>query len=753
MGLNYRNHICSGYLRTLGVWTVVLAALALGVSATSASEDCPLNLSSSIRDKGENESSEPVSNDVTIRSDRVETEGSLTELIGPSTIQTRGSTVITNRAEIDREVGLWKFAEGLAVINPEWRFKAIAAQLNTKDESASLLGAQIEILENYKRVNLNTAAKQSSLVALSQVHLTTCPPGNSSWGLRLQKAIYEESTKTFAAQHVSLRIGTLPLFYVPFLRWREVERKQRLPSPKLDYGSTDGLRIRVPYPIASVTSLPVVLLPEVMTRRGAALGVALPYRDFQVMGRWMPKDRQFNGVLPRRAFDQLDETTKFDPVERWALELKGNQQYESWSLKFQHLATSDLDYVRDFGAEQDSIADLASESSVELTYAKQSLTSRFRAQRFESNIVADTVVQEAPKITVRWRPKWRRIRAESDIDYAQFERTHRNFTQSQSERTHLQQGVSLVMFKRTWADLSASAAIMRTRFDYFTQVRPIRRTETRDISSRSISGVLHMQQSANPMTKIEPRFFYLKRSFKNQEHLPLFDSWIHVFDAWRLFSDKRQSGIDRIPGVHSLTMGFRSYIHNRTANAVAGEVELGLVRHFNYASDSGHEGNTQVGWTANLRSNNRLSFVHSSLLNTADSRIAETHTLSSYRFNERAFATFGYTKHRVLGIEQSHFGFQLPISRRLHMIGAINKDLSHQQDFERIVGIGFDGCCLNWRFVHRDLVKADRYRELVGTKENTKWYLQIELKGLGSIGAKVESLLSARIPGFDVYRN
>lgn len=706
-----------------------------------------------MRDKGVSDSSTTLSNEITIRSDRIETEGGRTELFGPSTIQTRGSTITTTRAEIDREVGLWTFAEGLSVTNPEWRFEATAAQANTNDETAHLLDAQIEILENYKRVNLNTAAKASSLVALSRVSMTTCPPGNSSWRLLLNKAIYEESTKAFVAQHVSLRVGAVPLFYVPYLRWRDVEPTVRLPSPKLDYGSTDGLRIRVPYPIAKVTSWPIVLLPEVMTRRGAALGVAVPHKDFQVLGRWMPKDRQFNGILPRRLFDQLDGTTQFDPAERWAFELTGNQQHENWSLKLQHLATSDLDYVRDFGSEQDSIADLASESRVELTYVKPYLTTRIGAQRFESNIVPDTIVQEAPKFTVHWRPSWRRIRADSHLDYAQFERTHRNFTLSQSERTHLHQGFSLVMFKRSWAELSASVATSRTRFDYFTQVQPIRRTETREISSGNISGVIHMQQSANPMTKIEPRFFYLKRSFKNQDHLPLFDSWIHVFDTWRLFSDKRRPGIDRIPGAHSLTIGFRSHIHNRTTDAVSGEFELGLVRHFDQAIDNRHDGNTQIGWTANLRSHNRVTFVHSSLLNTDNSKIAETHTLSSYRFNDRAFATFGYAKHRFLKIEQSHLGIQLPILGRWHMIGAINKDLNHRQDFERILGIGFDGCCLNWRFVHRDLVKADRYRELVGTKENTKWYLQIELKGLGSIGTKVESLLSTRIPGFNVYRN
>ena len=753
---NYRNAKFLSRLSGVSGLALSIAFLSFYCGSVAASDTCP---ETSVQrstaadppdDAGGNKLANP--RDISIRSKKVVTEQNRAELSGPSTIETRGAKINTEHAVIDRGLGHWSFDKGFSIEHPEWQFTATKAVVVTSEQTANIADAQLILLKDQGRVNIGRFVQSTKEFELDAVQLTTCPAENSSWRIQFDRLSYDQSTNTLTARNAALRLGKMPVLYTPYLRWRNLDKQTGFQLPRYDYDSTDGLRFGLPYRYQINSTLSFLVTPELMTHRGPALELTIPNDDFQLEGRWIPKDRQFNGDLSRELFDRNQVGSVFNPAARWSTQLAWNRSSDTWSLKLRHIATSDLDYVRDFGVDQDSIADLASESSFEINYIKSSLAAGLRVQRFKSNLIEDSAVQALPAIDIRWIPRWSRFRLNSHFNYADFERLHENVTIASSQRIYFRQGMEAMLYKRHWAELTASVAGSYTQFDYFTSIQTQRRKISRGISSYSISGALFLRGRDDPLNRFEPRFYYLNRSFEDQDHLPIFDSWPHVFNVSRLFTDRRQTGLDRISGTHSLTVGFRSHLHGLDQNRARGVIDVGVIRRFEPERrfDNLRE-KMQIGWSVNLGVQDRFQLDHTSYFGLGISRFTEIHTQASYRFGTRSFTSIGYAQNKALDFEQAHLGVQFPVSDKWHLIGAINRDIQHRQAFERIVGIGFNGCCLNWRLVYRDLLKADRYRDLIQTKENSKLYLQIELKGFASLGTKVESLLASKIPGFNIH--
>ena len=86
--------------------------------------------------------------------------------------------------------------------------------------------------------------------------------------------------------------------------------------------------------------------------------------------------------------------------------------------------------------------------------------------------------------------------------------------------------------------------------------------------------------------------------------------------------------------------------------------------------------------------------------------------------------------------------FSWPLTDRLNAVGRWNYAISEGRTLDLFFGMEYEGCCFAIKAVGR------RFLSNLEGDFNTGFFLQLELKGLGSIGQRTVDLLNQAIPGY-----
>ena len=100
-------------------------------------------------------------------------------------------------------------------------------------------------------------------------------------------------------------------------------------------------------------------------------------------------------------------------------------------------------------------------------------------------------------------------------------------------------------------------------------------------------------------------------------------------------------------------------------------------------------------------------------------------------------------------IDQSDLSFIWPLHPQWSVIGRWQHDFAGDRTLEAFGGLEYDSCCWKLRFINRYWLDYNERESVANDTGNTGIFLQIVLKGLGSVtGNRVESLLDDGIPGY-----
>ena len=86
----------------------------------------------------------------------------------------------------------------------------------------------------------------------------------------------------------------------------------------------------------------------------------------------------------------------------------------------------------------------------------------------------------------------------------------------------------------------------------------------------------------------------------------------------------------------------------------------------------------------------------------------------------------------------------LPINDTWSVIGRYYRSLDDQRTLETLAGFEYNSCCWATRFVFRDYIN-----DINSDDRNTAFFIEIQLKGLGSFGNKTDNLLQESIIGYE----
>ena len=108
-------------------------------------------------------------------------------------------------------------------------------------------------------------------------------------------------------------------------------------------------------------------------------------------------------------------------------------------------------------------------------------------------------------------------------------------------------------------------------------------------------------------------------------------------------------------------------------------------------------------------------------------------------------ASLTYRYQRELQLRQTDLTAFWPVTRQWRFIGRWQYDLENRRSYDMVGGLEYQSCCWGLRLVWRGL-----YNSATQTIDHSI-YLTLELKGLTSIGNRLDAELERGILGFPIH--
>jgi LPS-assembly protein len=345
-----------------------------------------------------------------------------------------------------------------------------------------------------------------------------------------------------------------------------------------------------------------------------------------------------------------------------------------------------------------------------------------------------------------------------DAEYVYFDKDK----SVKGQRFDLQPAISFPM-RNSWGYLTPKLGARYTSYDLkdedidgFTNDSPDRTTGT-----FSLDGGLFFEKIGDSYTHtLEPRMFYLYTSKEKQDEIPIFDTTAYDFSFYNIFREDRFAGADRVGDANQLALALTSRTYDNETGEESFRFSIGEIFYFedrevqlptasatvlSASNDSSSALIGQIAWqmSDNWSTQADLEWDH----NRDNNKTAQSAFHLKYDNKKRTLFNLGYRYARdyendgVL-FEQTDLSFRLPITSNINAVGRWDYSLLHDKTMESFAGFEYSNCCWAFRAVGRHYIND------IDQDANTAFYLQLELKGLTSIGNKVGEFLEDNLLGY-----
>jgi LPS-assembly protein len=246
---------------------------------------------------------------------------------------------------------------------------------------------------------------------------------------------------------------------------------------------------------------------------------------------------------------------------------------------------------------------------------------------------------------------------------------------------------------------------------------------------------------------LEPRVYYLRVPYRNQNDLPLFDTQPLTFDFWQLFTTNSFSGADRQMNANDLSLALTTrFLDQNGVEKLS--ASIGQIRYFDPQRVTLRPGGRAVDYsgsnyvanlTVSLSDNWRLTTSQQWNPNTDETDVS-TVGLQRRLWGD-GIVNLDYRYRRDL-IEQASMTAEVPVGAAWKLVGGYTYSLRDKRAIDAFAGIEWDSCCTAIRILSRHYVY-----DFKGDSNNAIMF-EIQFKGVGSYGQKAGSFLQNAILGY-----
>ncbi len=634
---------------------------------------------------------------------------------------------------------------------------------------------------------------------------STCDIDDQQWHIHGSSMEMDQIAQRAYGHNVTMYYRNVPFFWTPYLSISlNNERETGFLTPTADVSTRKGLEIGAPYYLNLAPNYDATIEPIYSSERGALLEGQFRFIDtrnrFEFDGTYTPNDLNVDDekreIATAQANGQAPLQTPLDiPAQRYQIRIQDyNQLTNTWAAAVDISRVSDKQYFQDYG-------DTLTTSATSLLGSSAYINGR--GSWWTASIGGDSNQITEPFLSEAFLPYTRLPRAlftgekallgdftaGVNAEYVDFKKgpydvlapnTTNTFTQVtalEGQRVDLYPYIAYPIetagyFLRPEFGVRYTSYDLRNLVNY-DATNPFSPQLTDHSPDRTVpifsfdAGLIFDRDVTwfgNSLTQtLEPRLYYLRVPYRNQNDLPIFDTQLPTFDFPSLFRNNAFVGADRQSNANNLTVALTSRLIDTNSGDELLSASVGQIRYFDPqrvqlpgVPEVDFSGSDYVG-ELDLRLNDRWELKWDQQYNPNDKVYDPTsgtlirnqhHTDLSAVSVEHRFAGDGvfnvsYRYRRGL-LEQVDSSALYPLNDRWALIGRYYYSLQDRQLLEAFAGTQYDSCCVSYRVLLR------RYINAIGQiKPNTGLYFEIEFKGLGGTGHRAENFLRRAILGYE----
>ena len=623
-------------------------------------------------------------------------------------------------------------------------------------------------------------------VIARQATYTTCERDNETswlpaWQLRGDRFYFDFETEIGEVTSPTVRFQNVPILHWPGTLSFPLsdKRKSGVLPPTYTLDTVSGLSLTVPYYFDIAPNRDATLTPTYMSKRGVNLASEFRYLEPNYRGTLRAD------YLPG---DLLRESDRWSyALQHTATIQTGVPAIGNVGLGLNLNRVGDDNYWRDFpGASSTSLTQRLLPNEVNLSWARDSWSTGLRVQKWQTlaDVSAPIVppYDRVPQLTARYGRSnvpvagLRGVDWSVDGDLTQFSALS-NPSQPNALRAFTRAQVS-----RPWiwpaGFITPKLLLNATSYQFDSALTSTGGagavSASRVVPTMSLdTGLMFERETAfggrSFIQTLEPRAFYVRTPYRNQNYLPNYDSGDGGFNIATVFTENAFVGNDRISDANLLTLGVTSrFLDDANGAEVA---RAGVVQRLRFedqnvflpggAPVTDRLSDVLLGGTVNW---SREWSLDATAQYNPKLGVSERSTLGArYSPSNYRVITTAYRRQRAAS-EQIDVGWQWPVNDlwgdkgqdlgpgrgqgggRWYSVGRMNFNMLDHQLVDSLVGFEYDGCC--W------IARAVLQRTQIGlTTANTKIMFQLELVGLSRIGNNPLSALRSNIPRYQNLRD
>ncbi len=723
------------------------------------------------------------------------------QLLGTTTVpQYEGNVALrrgdqfvgTDKLSFDTESGNYIADGNVRYQDASIRMVAKRAEGNQESDTHKITDIQYQLVSRRGNGDAESVDLQGAVGQMHRSTYTTCDPSQPVWKLSAPQIEVDNDEGFGTARNAVLRIGKVPVLWAPYFKFPiDDRRKTGLLFPQLGMSGRNGFDYTQPIYLNLAPNYDDTLMPRYMSRRGLMLDNEFRYLynggRGELLTAYIPND-------------------KLRDRDRGRVMFSGYHNVDShWQARANLAWVSDERYVEDFANRLVGVTASNLQSTVGLYGTGQNWTAGIMADRWqltdytlnesalaynrqprlyfnwdkpvlswlETGVYAEAVRFTHEDINFKYGPE-----AGPDLEYTRTGQTQRMYG---GARLDLKPYVSLPFSGAAWY-VTPTLAYRYTAYDLDRQLADsIRRnvlvsqgvdpatatpeqlrgntSPSRSLPIGSIDAGLFFDRETTIggrsfLHTLEPRLFYLRTPYRNQDELPIFDTRDFTFSWGQLFRDSRYTGADRQNDANQLTMALGTRFIDQTTGRERFSAAIGQIQYFDESRVTAVPGGPPVekgksAWIAdaNYMVNDRWTLSATYQWDPKYKREDLASLRARYLMPNDGVVNLTY-RHRINPdgtdlLKQADLSFLYPLNPRWSLVGRYYYSLEDKKPLEIIGGVQWDSCCLAVRAVARRYVR-NREGEL-----NNSIQLEFVLKGLSSLGQDTDRTLRRAILGYN----
>ena len=583
---------------------------------------------------------------------------------------------------------------------------------------------------------------------LKQVTYTTCNEGSTDWEFKAKTIDLNQDTGVGTAKNVSVRFKDVPIFYSPVLTFPiDDRRKSGFLAPSFGNSDNGGAEFAIPYYWNIAPNQDATITPRILAKRGVQLQGEYRFlterTNGQVNAEFLPSDNQFND---NRTLFSLQHQARLNPN----LSTDVNYNY-----------VSDSKYFEDLGTDITVSSTTFLERRGDINYSPgYGLSALFRLQGFQtvdaSLPATSRPYQRLPQLIVNGN--WYDVHGFDYSLHTEAVYFDRNDSVT-GTRIDLLPSVSLPL-RNSYAYAIPKLSLRHTRYELSNSALNRNDSPTRTVPYASIDSGLFFEREGSWGSRayiqtLEPRLYYLYVPYRDQNNLivdrngnsVVFDTGEFDFSFAQLFREDRFTGADRVGDANQITAALTTRILEPGSSLERFRASIGQIYYFRdrdvVLPNTLARDNSTSDFIAELAATftNELSASAAYQYNT-DTNQTQRGTAALRYQSGRKIVNLAYRFRRDF-LEQSDVSVVWPLNRKLSAVGRWNYSLDKGRTIDGYAGLEFESCCYIVRAIAR------QYLSDLNGNANNAVLVQLELKGLTSLGQGVKELLGEGILGYD----